>query len=90
MRRITTNGRTYCREFEQPLNDAQKAIFNAFLDLPPSQNITPLGRAYHAGLAGKNLPRWGQGEGRGELSLAGLDVAAWRAGRSVFFQGARP
>jgi hypothetical protein len=54
-------------------------IYDAFVSLPPSQDITPLGRSYHAGRAGKYLP-----------SLTGLDVAAWRAGRSVFFQGVRP
>jgi hypothetical protein len=90
MRRIVTNGRTYCYEFEQSLTEQQRVIYDAFISLPPSQDITPLGRAYHAGLAGKSLPRWGQGEGRRELSLAGLDVAAWRAGRNIFFQGARP
>jgi hypothetical protein len=78
MRRIVTNGRTYCYEYEQPLNEAQKAIYAAFLDLPPSQSVTPLGRAYHAGKAGKCLP-----------GITGLDVAAWRAGRSLFFNGVR-
>jgi hypothetical protein len=79
MRRIVTNGRTYCYEYEQSLNEQQRVIYDAFLSLPPSQDITPLGRSYHAGRAGKYLP-----------SLTGLDVAAWRAGRSVFFQGVRP
>jgi hypothetical protein len=78
MRRIVTNGRTYCYEYEQPLTDQQRAIYDAFASLPPSQAITPLGRAYHAGRAGKT-----------PHGMTGLDVAAWRAGRSVFFQGVR-
>jgi hypothetical protein len=79
MRRITTNGRTYCYEYERPMNDEQRVIYDAFVSLPPSQNITPLGRAYHAGRAGKT-----------PAGMTGLNIAAWRAGRSVFFHGVRP
>jgi hypothetical protein len=79
MRRITANGRTYLYEYERPMNDEQRVIYDAFLALPPSQDITPLGRSYHAGRAGKT-----------PHGMTGLDIAAWRAGRSVFFQGVRP
>jgi hypothetical protein len=54
-------------------------IYDAFVSLPPSQDITPLGSAYHAGRAGKT-----------PHGMTDLKIAAWRAGRSVFFQGVRP
>jgi hypothetical protein len=79
MRRITTNGRTYLYEYERPMNDEQRVIYDAFVSLPPSQDITPLGSAYHAGKAGKT-----------PHGMTDLKIAAWRAGRSVFFQGVRP
>jgi hypothetical protein len=77
MRRIYANNRTYLYEYERPMSEQERVIYDAFVSLPPSQDITPLGRAYHAGRAGK-CPR-----------LTGLNIAAWRAGRRVFFEGVR-
>jgi hypothetical protein len=75
MRRVISNGRIYYREFETPLDNKQRVIYDAFLDLPPSQDITPLGRAYYLGFTGENFPFAG---GKSQLALA-----AWRAGRAA-------
>jgi hypothetical protein len=74
MRRVVANGRIYYREFETPLNDKQRVIYDAFLSMPPSQDITPLGRAYYRGFIGENFTF----DTKPELALA-----AWRAGRAA-------
>jgi hypothetical protein len=76
MRRVVANGRIYYREFETPLSAPQRVIYDAFLNLPPSQDITPLGRAYYLGYTGENFPFAGG-------SKPQLALAAWRAGRAA-------